>query len=73
MAPYPDAYATLRAARATREVADAAELPTAISALLAPDRAATLAHNAWAASSGRAEVAERVVETIVAALAEGGQ
>ncbi|MCB2110522.1 MAG: 3-deoxy-D-manno-octulosonic acid transferase [Defluviimonas sp.] len=73
VAPYPDAYATLRAARATREVADAAELPTAISALLAPDRAATLAHNAWAASSGRAEVAERVVETIVAALAEGGQ
>jgi 3-deoxy-D-manno-octulosonic-acid transferase len=73
---YPEAYARLIEARATRQLADAESLCTTIADLIAPDKAATLAHNAWAASSGGAEVAERVVQiifhTLDVALAEKG-
>ena len=67
-APYPDAYARLGAASASRQVATPAELSDAVCDLIAPDRAAILAHNAWSVSSGGAEVAERVVRLMSAAL-----
>ena len=65
---YPDAYAQLIAARATRPVASAEGLAGAVEDLIAPDKAAVLAHNAWAATSGGAEVAERVVQIMLSAL-----
>ena len=66
--PYPDAYGRLRAADAARLVNTPAELSEAVGDLTAPDKAAILAHNAWSVSSGGAEVAERVVRRISAAL-----
>lgn len=68
-APYPDAYARLSAASAARLVKTPAELAEAVSDLIAPDKAAILAHNAWSVSSGGAEVAERVVGMIATILA----
>jgi 3-deoxy-D-manno-octulosonic-acid transferase len=65
---YPDAYARLNEARATRLVTSPATLAEAVSELIAADKAAILAHNAWAASSGGAEVAERVTQAILAEL-----
>lgn len=66
--PYPEAYALLAEARATRPVSDAPSLAEAVGELIAPDKAALLAHNAWAAASGGAEVTERVVEVVLATL-----
>jgi 3-deoxy-D-manno-octulosonic-acid transferase len=63
---YPRAFARLKAANATRPISSPDELPEAVDALTAPDRAALLAHNAWATSSGGAEVAARVVDRILA-------
>lgn len=64
------AYANLRAARATRELRNPADLGEAVGDLLAPDRAAQLAHNAWASTTSGAEVADRVLRLIVEALRE---
>ncbi len=64
--PYPDAYARLAEARATRAVADAGQLSAAVSDVISPDRAALLAHNAWAASSGGAEVTQRIIDMLFA-------
>lgn len=63
--PYPDAYAQLDEAEASRPVKDAGDLARAVAELIAPDKAALLAHNAWAASSGGAEVTERVMQIIL--------
>ncbi|WP_347311987.1 3-deoxy-D-manno-octulosonic acid transferase [Defluviimonas sp. SAOS-178_SWC] len=72
--PYPDAYARLTEARAARLVPTPAALADAVADLIAPDKAATLAHNAWAASSGGAEVTERVAEVVLSTLrARSGQ
>lgn len=70
--PYPDAYARLAAAGATQAVDTPAALIEAVSELIAPDRAAALAHNAWAASSGGAEVADRVAAILLTALGTPG-
>ncbi len=70
-------YARLEAARAARAVTDAPSLGEAVSDLMAPDRAAMLAHNAWAVTSGGAGAAEAVAQAILsiydarAALAAG--
>lgn len=66
--PYPEAYGLLADARATRLVTGSDALAEAVADLIAPDRAALLAHNAWAASSGGAEVTERVAEVVLATL-----
>ncbi len=63
--PYPEAYARLDEAQAARPVTSAKELADAVADLIAPDKAAQLAHNAWSASSGGAEVTERVVRIIL--------
>lgn len=62
--PYPEAYARLAEAQATRRVMDEDGLALAVTELIAPDKAAVLAHNAWAASSGGAEVTERVMQAL---------
>ena len=66
--PHREAYARLSEARATRQVASPAALATAVADLIAPDKAAVLAHNAWAATSGGTEVAERVVQIALSTL-----
>ena len=66
--PYPEAYMLLSEARATRHVSSPEALATAVEDLIAPDKAAVLAHNAWAATSGGAEVAERVVQITLSTL-----
>jgi len=70
--PYPEAYARLGAAKATRAVSDAEGLKLAISDLISPDKAAELAHNAWAVSSGGAEVTERIARMLLDALGAAG-
>lgn len=58
-------YARLEAARATRRVASASALGEAVADLLAPDRMAMLAHNAWAVTSGGAGVTMEVTHAIL--------
>lgn len=74
---HSDAYARLVEARAVRSLTGAADFCTAVADFIAPDRAAGLAHNAWAVSSGGADVAERLVQVVLSALdaktREGGR
>lgn len=70
--PYPEGYQRLSNARAARAVADGVELADAVCELIAPDRAALLAHNAWQVSSSGAEVTERVVKLIFRQIDAGG-
>jgi 3-deoxy-D-manno-octulosonic-acid transferase len=63
-----DAYRRLVEARATRPVVSAEDLAVAVADLIAPDRAALLAHSAWGVTSGGADVAERVVRLVLSAL-----
>lgn len=69
LAPYPDAYGRLAEARATRCAASPEALTALVGELMAPDRAALLAHNAWAVTSGGAEVTERVMLAILQTMA----
>ncbi len=71
--PYPEAYALLTEARAIRQVLSPETLAAAVADLIAPDKAAVLAHNAWAATSGGAEVAERVVQIALSTLDADGR
>lgn len=58
-------YARLTEARAARLVTSEASLGDAVADLIAPDKAAILAHNAWAVTSGGAGVAEAVARRIL--------
>jgi 3-deoxy-D-manno-octulosonic-acid transferase len=62
--PYGPVIGRLGAARATRAVASEADLAEAVGDLLAPDRAARLAHAAWAVVSDGAEVSDRLLARI---------
>lgn len=62
------AFALLARAHATREVRSAAELGEAVGDLLAADRAAALAHDAWAATTAGAEVTDRVARLLLGAV-----
>jgi 3-deoxy-D-manno-octulosonic-acid transferase len=62
------AYGKLMRAGATLPVRSAAELGQALEMLQAPDRVAALAHAAWDVASSGAEVADRVIELVVAVL-----
>ena len=66
-------FLRLNRASASREVKDAAELAAGIDTLLAPDRAAEMAHSAWQVCSAGAEVTEKVVDLLSSALARRGQ
>jgi 3-deoxy-D-manno-octulosonic-acid transferase len=70
--PHDEAYRRLAEARATRALTGPQDLSTAVADLIAPDKAAQLAHNAWAASSGGADVAERLAQVVLAAIDRGG-
>jgi len=55
-------------ARAARLLADENALAPAVADLIAADKAAMLAHNAWVVTSGGSGVAETVVRRILALL-----
>ena len=61
-------FAALGEARAPRELKSPSELGEAVADLLAPDRAAQLAHNAWSVTSCRAEVTERILRLLIKAI-----
>jgi 3-deoxy-D-manno-octulosonic-acid transferase len=61
---FAPAYARLAEARAARAVAGPEDLCAAIADLIAPDKAAALAHNGWSATSSGAEVAERTAAAL---------
>jgi 3-deoxy-D-manno-octulosonic-acid transferase len=52
-------------ARAARRVVDRDDLRAAIADLIAPDKAAVLAHNAWVATTGGLDVAERTASAVL--------
>ncbi len=66
--PHGAALARLAEARATHAVQRAADLPGAIAELIAPDKAALLAANAWVATSAGAEAVDRIVGATLSAL-----
>jgi 3-deoxy-D-manno-octulosonic-acid transferase len=61
---FADGYARLGAAQAATLVRDADELARALTATLAPDRAAAMAAAAWDTMSDGAEVTDRVLEVL---------
>lgn len=63
-------YARFTEAGAARLVTSEEDLGDALATLLAPDKAATMAHAAWRVSTGGAEMNERVQELISEALEE---
>ena len=64
MGGYGPIFGRLGAVRGTRAVASANDLGDALGDLLAPDRAARLAHAAWALASDGAEVTEGVLSRL---------
>ena len=62
---HTDAFARLANAGAARPVRTALELGEAVSDLMSPDKAALMAHNAWAVSSSGAEVTDRVATLLL--------
>ena len=62
---FADAYARLAGAGAARMVYDATALGEAVGDLLAPDRAAALAHNAWRVASDGGETVERITARVL--------
>ena len=69
MAPHGEAWSRLDTSGASRLVLNGAELGRAVEALLAPDRAAAMAHAGWDVATKGAEVANRIIDLILAALA----
>ncbi len=69
---FADGYARLGAAQAAIEVRDAEALAAALTATLAPDRAAAMAAAAWDAMSDGAEVTDRVMEVLGGQLGRTG-
>lgn len=62
--PHGATFARLRKARGAMVVPSAADLPEALSDLLAPDRAARLAHAGWAVASDGTDVTDRIVALV---------
>ncbi len=62
-------YRRLDTGQAARRIGGPRDLPDALAELIAPDRAAELAHAAWAVTSGGAAVADLVAGEIAAELA----
>jgi 3-deoxy-D-manno-octulosonic-acid transferase len=66
--PHAVAYQRLARAGASRQITHLGELALSLEALLAPDRAAIMAHAAWQISSAGALAMEKAVEIICEAL-----
>ncbi len=63
-----DAFLRLGRVGASQQVANAAELAAGVETLLAPDKAAEMAHAAWLVCSAGAEVADLVLDLLSDAL-----
>lgn len=63
-----DAFLRLGRVGASQQVANAAELAAGVETLLAPDKAAEMAHAAWLVCSSGAEVADLVLDLLSGAL-----
>jgi len=70
--PWESAYWRLTEAGASRNVRDSAALGREVATLLAPDRAAEMAHAGWIAISAGAAVTDRLIELTVAAFDAAG-
>lgn len=68
--PYAATFGRLGAARAARSVVSAADLSDALAEMLAPDRAARLAHAAWGVTSDGADATQQAI-TMVRRLMDG--
>ncbi|MFN0113517.1 MAG: 3-deoxy-D-manno-octulosonic acid transferase [Paracoccaceae bacterium] len=66
---FAGAYARLSAARAFRALRTLSDLADGVGELIAADRAATLAQNAWAASTSGVESADRISGAVAALMA----
>lgn len=64
LAPFASHFAALSGAGASRQVRDAGTLGRAVADLLAPDRAAELAHRAWSVVSEGAEATDHVADAV---------
>lgn len=67
-APHGEELQRLGEARATRPIGSPGDLCAAVAELIAPDKAALLAGNAWMSTSGGAEAVERIVTATLGAL-----
>jgi 3-deoxy-D-manno-octulosonic-acid transferase len=65
-APYQAEFARLSDARATRTVATPLALGDAVVELIAPDKVAALAHNAWDVTLGSSDTAGRAATAVLA-------
>lgn len=63
-------YQSLTGATASRSVASGDELASVVAELIAPDKAALLAHSAWSVTTGGAEVLERTAQQLLHYLRE---
>ncbi|MGO4851954.1 3-deoxy-D-manno-octulosonic acid transferase [Phaeovulum sp. W22_SRMD_FR3] len=70
---HPMAYGRLTEARAARAIATPQALADAVADLIAVDKAAMLAHNAWAVTSGGAGVATAIAKAILSELDKSGR
>ncbi|ARE41423.1 3-deoxy-D-manno-octulosonic-acid transferase [Rhodovulum sp. P5] len=70
LGPYADRYNSLGDAMAARLVRDEISLAEALSELLAPDRAAVMARNAWDISTEGTKSTDRIVERMLDVLSE---
>jgi len=61
---FADSYYRLAQVGAAIEVTNAGSLAEAVSELMSPDKAAAMAHAAWAENSQGAEVTDKVLETV---------
>lgn len=61
---FSQSYASLKDAKAAREVRNASELAGQVKELLAADQAALMATNAWEVCSRGAEVTDRIIELV---------
>ncbi|MEM9475511.1 MAG: glycosyltransferase N-terminal domain-containing protein [Pseudomonadota bacterium] len=68
--PHEAVFSRMNAVGAARRVSTAGALGGAVSELLSPDKAAEMAHRAWQISSEGAEVSDRAIELIDAALGD---
>lgn len=71
LSPHQVAYDRLARAGASRSVAHLGELAHAVESVLAPDRAAMMAHAAWQISTSGAEAMEETLEIIADMLGQG--
>jgi len=70
---HEETFRRLEQAGASRSVSNAEELASMVDSLLAPDRAAEMAHAAWQVCSAGADATDTVIKSLVAELGKRGE